>query len=386
MLKKARVGNTLILHTDEEFTRACQEAFHFLNLPESCRGRDKIVIKPNLVSCRPYAAGSVSDPLVLDVLLDTLRECYDGEIVIAEAEAIFKTRLYHEHRILKGTPQELQEGFDLAFSNSGINDVLAKHRDARIRVLDVTRAEPAPPEAVRERVRDCFGTRASRLHRDYVGMIPREFLQGNILGINLAKFKTHDQRPTLVTLALKNIYGFTTPPDREHLHGDWHNPWRLVESIISMDLIYFSLFSDWLHIVEGLRYCMEGNGPNLGTTVHNWGKMAAGPDPVELDAVCASMMGRDPGKLPYLVQAARVMKNFDHEILAQIPPDFCREFVLNDKVIAWMEAEKKRRLSIYYLRLSGFLRNRFPGPARILAALTRPLRRILRDPRRQKSI
>jgi len=386
MLKKARVGNTLILHTDEEFTRACREAFRFLNLPESCRGRDKIVIKPNLVSCRPYTAGSVSDPLVLDVLLEMLSESYAGEIVIAEAEAIFKTRRYHEQRILRGTPQELEEGFDLALSNSGISDVLDKHSDARIRILDVTRAEPAPPEAVRKRVKDRFGSQASKLHRDYVGMIPREFLQGNILGINLAKFKTHDQRPTLVTLALKNIYGFTTPPDREHLHGAWHNPWRLVESIVSMDLIYFSLFSDWLHVVEGLRYCMEGNGPNLGTTVHNWGKMAVGPDPVELDAVCASMMGQDPRKLPYLVQAARVLKNYHPEILALIPPDFCREFVLNDKVIAWMEAEKKHRLSIYYLRLIGFLWSRFPGAARILAVLTRPLRRILRDPRRQKSI
>ena len=386
MLKQARVGSTLILHTDEEFTQACREAFRFLNLPESCRGRDKIVIKPNLVSCRPYTAGSVSDPLVLDVLLETLRECYAGEIVIAEAEAIFKTRRYHEHRILGGTPQELEEGFDLALSNSGIKDVLDKHSDARIRILDVTRAEPAPPEAVRERVKERFGLQASKLHRDYAGMVPREFLQGNILGINLAKFKTHDQRPTLVTLALKNIYGFTTPPDREHLHGTWHNPWRLVESIISMDLIYFSLFSGWLHLVDGLRYCMEGNGPNLGTTVQNWGKLAAGQDPVELDAVCAYMMGQNSRELPYLVQAARILKDYDPEILERIPPEFCRKFILNDKVTAWMEAEKKHSLSIYYHKLSGFLMNRFPGPARILAKLTRPLRRILRDPRRQKSI
>jgi hypothetical protein len=153
-----------------------------------------------------------------------------------------------------------------------------------------------------------------------------------------------------------------------------------------MDLIYFSLFADWLHIVDGLRYCMEGNGPNLGTTVRNWGKLAVGPDPVELDAVCAFMMGQDPRKLPYLDQASRALKGFDPGILAQVPSDFRREFVLNDKVLAWMESERKHRPSLYYLKASGFLRNRFPGLARLLAYLTRPLRRILRDPRRQKSI
>jgi len=199
-------------------------------------------------------------------------------------------------------------------------------------------------------------------------MVPNEFLEGNILAFNLAKFKSHDHRPTVVTLALKNLYGFTTPPNREHLHGHWHNPWRLVESIISMNLIFTSVFDQWIHIVEGLRFCMEGNGPSMGTLVQNWGKIAAGTNPVELDAICASMMGQDPARLPYLRKASKHLESYDESILSEIPADFIRKFELNDQVLAWLKAEKRLSPSILYLKLAGFLWNRFPGLARFLSS------------------
>jgi uncharacterized protein (DUF362 family) len=363
------LNQNIIVHTDQDFRLACKEALMFLRIEDQVRNRNKIVIKPNLVSCRPYQEGAVTDPLVLDAVLESLREYYEGEIVIAEAEAHFKTESYFRRGVLSLDPGDLREGFSLALRSSGISEVLHRRADPKIRVLDVSDTEYADPDAIKEKVVEKYGKIGDKIHPMYLEMVPTEFLEGNILGINLAKFKSHDERPTVVTLALKNLYGLTTPPNREHLHGHWHNPWRLVESIISMNLILTSVFDKWLHIVEGLRFCMEGNGPSKGTLVQNWGKIAAGPNPVELDAVCASMMGQDPAGLPYLKKATKCLESYDTGLLSEIPSEFIRKFDLNDQVLAWLRAEKRLSPSILYLKLAGLFWSRLPRLARCLSSV-----------------
>jgi uncharacterized protein (DUF362 family) len=373
LIEKKELNESIIIHTDQDYRGACKEALSFLRLKDQVKDRDKVVIKPNLVSLRPYADGAVTDPLVLDVVLESLREYYRGEIVIAEAQAHFRTESYHKTGVFSLDPEDLKQGFMLAMRNSGISEVLEKRSDPEIRLLDVSDTEYADPNDVKQRVAAKYGDIAKKISSMYLKMVPSEFLKGNILGINLAKFKSHDHRPTVVTLALKNLYGFTTPPNREHLHGHWHNPWRLVESIISMDLIYTSVFDQWLHIVDGLRFCMEGNGPSLGTLVESWGKIAAGTNPVELDAICARMMGQDPARLPYLKKASKKLESYNEALLSEIPSGFERKFKLNEQVLAWQEAEKRLSPSILYLKFAGFLWNTFPGFARLLSSLRRIL-------------
>jgi len=373
LIEKRELNQSIIIHTDQDFREACKEALSFLRIKDQVRGKDKIVIKPNLVSCRPYTEGAVTDPLVLDVVLELLREYYSGEIVIAEAQAHFRTESYYKTGVFSLDPEDLKQGFWLALRNSGISEVLEKRNDPRIRVLDVSDTKYADPVVVKEKVVAKYGNIGKKISSLYLRMVPSEFLEGNMLGINLAKFKSHDHRPTVVTLALKNLYGFTTPPNREHLHGHWHNPWRLVESIISMNLIFTSVFDHWFHIVEGLRYCMEGNGPSLGTLVQNWGKIAAGTNPVELDAICARMMGQDPARLPYLRKASKYLESYDENLLSEIPDEFVRKFELNEQVIAWQKAEKRLSPSILYLKFAGFLWNKFPGLARFLSSVRKLL-------------
>jgi uncharacterized protein (DUF362 family) len=377
LIEARELDHSILIHTDQDYLQACRKAFEFLRVTEQAKGRDKIVIKPNLLSSKSYTTGVVTDPLVLDFLLQQLRQSYDGEIVVAEAEAVYRTKSYLERGVMGKSVEEFREGFLLTLQNSGITSVLEKYGDPKIGVLDVSDTEYEDPQKVREVIRERYGDLADKIHPEYLGMVPRDFLQGNILGINLAKFKTHDNRPTVVTLALKNLFGFTTPPDREHLHGSWHNPWRLIESIISMNLIYFSVFQTWLHVVDGLRYCMEGNGPSKGTTVERWGKIAAGTNPVELDAICAYLMGQKPGDLPYLTEASKYLGGYDEDVLSRIPTGFVREFALSDKVIAWMEAERARSPRILYLTLTGLVWNRAPKLARLLSPLAQALRRVV---------
>ena len=334
MIEKRELGHSIVIHTDQDFRGACKEALSFLQIKDQVRDRDKVVIKPNLVSLRPYTDGAITDPLVLDAVLDALRDFYDGEIVIAEAEAHFRTESYVNDHVLSLDPEDLKEGFRLTMRNSGISEILERRNDQKIRILNLSHSEYADPDDVREIVAAKYGKLAKKISPLYLEMVPKEFLDGSILGINLAKFKSHDHRPTMVTLALKNLYGLSTPPDREHLHGQWHNPWRLVESIISMNLIFTSVFDQWLHIVEGLRYCMEENGPSKGKLVQNWGKIAAGTKPVELDAICATMMGQDPAHLPYLRKATKSWGAMTKISYGDIPSEFRRTFELNDQVVA----------------------------------------------------
>lgn len=386
LIKRIVLNQSIAVHADTEYRLAIQEICQALQLEVKARAVDRIVIKPNIVVCHPYQQGSVSDPLVLEVFLDLIRGCFYGEIVIAEAEAVFKTKNYLEKGILGRTKQEYKEGFQLSLQNSGILSVLQKYQDQKIFVLDVSDTEYEDPDVIKRSVREKYGRAADSIHPEYLGMVPKIFLDGKTLGVNLAKFKTHDNRPTMVTLALKNLYGLTTPPNREHLHGHWHNPWRLVDSVIAMNLIYLSLFHGWIHVVDGLRYCMEGNGPTKGKTVRDWGKIAAGTNPVELDAVCAYMMGQKPDELPYLTKASRFLGSYEQNILSRIPSEFVRPFELNDKVKAWIKAEKARHPYILYLNLTGRIWKRVPTMARLLSPLARFFRRILRVPKPERKL
>ena len=122
---------------------------------------------------------------------------------------------------------------------------------------------------------------------------------------------------------------------------------------------------------------LEGNGPNKGTTVKNWGKIAAGTHPVELDAICAYLMGQKPGDLPYLVKASECLGGYDERMLSGIPPEFVRNFALNDKVVAWLEAERAHSPRILYLALTSYVWNRAPKLARLLSSLVQVARRVL---------
>lgn len=386
MIKKVKLNDTLLIHTKKDFSQACKAAFDFLKIPDQVKGKDKIIIKPNIASCRPYEAGSVTDPLVLDLLLEQLRKSYHGEIIIAEAEAVFKSQSYIKKRKMAKTKKEWKEGFLLSMKTSGVQSILEKRQDPKISVLDISDTEYADPNQIREIVRRRYEGLANKIHSDYLKMVPKSFLQGNILGINLAKFKSHNNRPTIVTLGIKNFFGLTPPPNREHLHGAWHNSWRLVESITSMLLIYTAVIQSWLYVVEGLRYCMQGNAPIHGMTIQNWGKIAASTNPVELDAICASIMGQDPSALPYLKKASQYMGDYDKTLISKIPPQFFRQFKLHEHVMAWIEKEHSHHPRILYLKLAGFIWNKMPGLARLLSFLLKAVKHLFTKFRSQRSL
>jgi uncharacterized protein (DUF362 family) len=103
--------------------------------------------------------------------------------------------------------------------------------------------------------------------------------------VNLPKLKTHMH--TVVSLGIKNLYGFVTDAQRlDHHRNDLHR--KLVE--------FLYILKPDITIIDGL-WALEGQAPLYGNAVQDMGVLIAGEDIVAVDAVGSSMMGIDPGEV-----------------------------------------------------------------------------------------
>jgi uncharacterized protein (DUF362 family) len=69
------------------------------------------------------------------------------------------------------------------------------------------------------------------------------------------------------------------------------------------------------NIVDGI-VGMEGNGPIQGTARHS-GVLVFGEDPVAVDATAARLMGVEPERVWYILQANRFLGNMDDARIEQ---------------------------------------------------------------------
>lgn len=104
--------------------------------------------------------------------------------------------------------------------------------------------------------------------------------------INMPKIKTCGH--TLVTLAVKNLYGVFQRRRKGKLHKYLDEILPFLADTIRSDLI----------LVDGLT-CMEGNGPIIGNPV-NLNILAAGTNSVAVDSICSRIMGYDPESISHI--------------------------------------------------------------------------------------
>lgn len=117
-----------------------------------------------------------------------------------------------------------------------------------------------------------------------------EVIKGCDVFIDLPVMKTH--RLTGISAGMKNLYGLLPFPRDVH-HGEAERVLPDLVSIRRPDLV----------VVDAL-VAMEGQGPLGGSSVP-MNLIIAGRDIVAVDAVCAALMGFDPGQVPHL--------NYAHE-------------------------------------------------------------------------
>lgn len=225
------------------------------------RGR-RVFLKPNMVE---YESGTVinTNPLVIVGAALAFRAAGAASVVIGEGPG---------HR----------RDMEYLVTGSGLYDHL---RENRIRFVDLNLDEVANVP-----LRSHF-TRLPQV------ALPVEMLQSDFV-VSLPKLKTHHWAG--MTASMKNFFGvvpgavYGWPKNILHVHG-------IAESILDLNATIRPHFS----IVDAVT-AMEGDGPIRGRPRHV-GCVAMGTDLVAVDATCARMIGLDPNKMPYLIEANRFL-------------------------------------------------------------------------------
>jgi uncharacterized protein (DUF362 family) len=133
--------------------------------------------------------------------------------------------------------------------------------------------------------------------------LPASVTEADVV-VSMPKMKTHHWAG--VTLSLKNLFGvlpgrvYGWPKNILHWQG-------IQQSIVDVAGAVRPAYA----IVDGI-VGMEGNGPISGTPVPA-GVVVVGDDPVATDTVTATLMGFDPERLGYLVEAGRFLGQGDLE-------------------------------------------------------------------------
>jgi uncharacterized protein (DUF362 family)/Pyruvate/2-oxoacid:ferredoxin oxidoreductase delta subunit len=237
----------------ETLREAVDRAFELF--PIACRGRS-VLIKPNVLRASEAKDSIVTHPEVLRAVVEKVETMHPASIVVGDNPGLFDYGSNEECFRRTGL-MEAAKGY---YRNIG-ND---------------SRKIPFNDEFMSEVI------------------VSQAVLDADVI-ISLPKFKTHGL--TVMTGAIKNSYGFLAGAQKAMLHKAAGSPARFHEVVVDV----FRLRVPDLFIVDAV-VGMEGNGP-ASADIRQIGLMLASDNAVVLDAVIATMMGCEPGRLRFLQKA-----------------------------------------------------------------------------------
>jgi uncharacterized protein (DUF362 family)/NAD-dependent dihydropyrimidine dehydrogenase PreA subunit len=220
--------------------------------PLEIRGKT-VLIKPNVLRISTAAEGIVTHPAVLRAVVDKVETLGPAAIVVGDNPGLFDYGA-NEASFEKTGLMEAAKGY---YQNIGNHSLQVDFNPEFMPAVSLSR-------------------------------IVRE---ADII-ISLPKFKTHGL--TVMTGAIKNSYGFLPGAQKAMLHKAAGNPERFHEVIVEV----FRLRVPDFFLVDAI-VGMEGNGP-ASPDLRDIGLILASDHAVALDAVIATMMGCEPGSLPFL--------------------------------------------------------------------------------------
>ncbi|MGC9965381.1 MAG: DUF362 domain-containing protein [Syntrophobacteraceae bacterium] len=248
--------------------------------PLEIKGR-KVLIKPNVLRTSEANEGIVTHPSVLRAVVAKVESLGPASIIVGDNPGVVSYGANEESFKKTG----LMEAAGSYYRNIGTDPVQVNFNPDFMPMVSVSRA----------------------------------VLEADIV-INLPKFKTHGL--TVITGAIKNCYGYLPGAQKAVLHKAAGSPERFHEMIVDV----FRLRIPDLSLVDAV-VGMEGNGP-ASAELRDIGLILASDNAVALDAVIATMMGCEPGKLRFLQRAREVgLGDFDIkgiEIIGELKriPDF----------------------------------------------------------------
>ena len=243
-----------------------------LRLVDADVRRKSVVLKPNFVEFVPGSSIN-TDPRMVVAAANALRRLGAASVVVAEG------------------PGHRRDTEAIAIA-SGLRDALD---DARLRFVDLNDAAL---------VRTPLRTRYTGLPELWV---PRVLRDADVV-VSMPKLKTHHW--VGVTMSMKNCFGcmpgrvYGWPKDVFHIRG-------IPESILDIA----AAVRPSLAIVDGI-VGMQGDGPILGDAV-SAGVVVVSKDLVAADVTGARLMGMEPEKVGYLMEAGRFLGQARSELIEQ---------------------------------------------------------------------
>lgn len=229
-----------------------------LSLPfwQKLQGKNRILIKPNLLGAFPPEKAVTTHPVVLEALISILQE-KNKEIWLGDSQG--------------GTTPTRR-----VWQVTGMQQLADKYK---IKLLNFS--EGGVQKAESEKM--SFNTSKYFWEADAV--------------INLCKYKTHSLMS--YTGAIKNLYGLIPGLKKSDYHKE--NPDHFSFGKVISNL-YESVHEQiTFNIMDGI-IGMEGEGPSAGIP-RNFGVLFASESAAALDYVASSMMGFKPEKLEYIMPA-----------------------------------------------------------------------------------
>lgn len=228
----------------------------FERFPQDLRGK-QVLIKPNVLRASTAAEGIVTHPAVLAAVVDKVAAMGPASIIVGDNPGLFNYGA-NEAAFEKAGLMTAAKGY---YRNIGNHAVSVPFDPKFMATVNLS-------EAV---------------------------VEADVI-ISLPKFKTHGL--TVMTGAIKNSYGLLPGAQKARLHKIAGNPARFHELVVEV----FRLRIPDLFIMDAV-VGMEGNGP-ASPDLREIGRILASTNAVAMDAVVATMMGLDPGRLRFLTCAA----------------------------------------------------------------------------------
>ena len=203
----------------------------------------KVLVKPNLLMSKPPEFGITTHPEVVRAVIHLLKEI-NCTIVVGDGPSVWGQHI---------------ENVEQVYEVTGIKKV-CQQEDVRLANFD------------KRRMRDKFPLTLELDECDYL--------------ISLPKFKTHEF--TLITGAIKNLFGLVSGTYKTELHKNYFDPVEFAKILVDI----LQEVKPALTIIDGIL-AMEGDGPATGGKTRPLNLLLAGSDCVALDTVMAKIMGID---------------------------------------------------------------------------------------------
>ncbi|MHA1651950.1 MAG: DUF362 domain-containing protein [Candidatus Helarchaeota archaeon] len=244
---------SIVRSTIKEVEEKVKEALDLINYTPQ---KEKIFLKPNIVDAANPKLGVTTHPKVVEALLKYFQGL-GKEVTIGEGTGFFST----------------DEKFRKLIKESGYERLEKKYG---IEIVNLEKTE--------------------RVKKPWkYGEIALPKLLETHEYVNVPTMKTHIQ--CTVTLASKNQKGLLKVADKKRFHQvDLNGMIRELARIAVPSLV----------VMDGI-FCCEATGPAVvGSKPKRMDLIIAGTDIIEIDNVCARIMGFDPAKIPHIPEKKEI--------------------------------------------------------------------------------